>query len=84
MAWARVIYCAVARGWSVRKWGILDVLAISGDCPIMWSILGAFWHGMLKFLKGILHSARHGQVHMFVLIIPFQSDAIAKSTCPIF
>jgi hypothetical protein len=62
-------------GGSVREWGILDALAIIGDSPIRWSILGAFEHGMLKFVKGILYIARHGQVHMFVLIIPFQSDA---------
>jgi hypothetical protein len=58
-------------GGSVREWGILDALAISGDIPIMLSILGAFGHAMLKFVKGILYIARHGQVHMFVLIIPF-------------
>jgi hypothetical protein len=72
------------RGGGVREWCILDVLVISGDSPIMWSILGAFGHGMLKFVKGILYIARHGQVHMFVIIIPFQSDAAVESTSPIF
>jgi hypothetical protein len=71
-------------GGSVREWGILDVLAISGDIPIMWRILGALGHGMLKFLKGILYISRHGQVQMFVLIIPFQSDSTVESTSLIF
>jgi hypothetical protein len=62
----------------------LDGLAISGDCPTMWSILGAFGHVMLKFVKGILYIARHRQVHMSVLIIPLQSDATVESTSPIF
>jgi hypothetical protein len=84
MAWARVTYCDVAGGGSVREWGILDALTISGDIPIMWRILGSLGHGMLKFVKGILDIARHGQVHMFVLIIPFQSDAAVESTIPIF
>jgi hypothetical protein len=84
MAWAHVISCAVAGGGGVREWGTLDVLAISGESPIMWSILGAFGHGMLKFVKGILYIARHGQVHMLVLIIPFQSDAAGEPTSPIF
>jgi hypothetical protein len=69
---------------SVREWGILYALAISGYSPFMWSILGAFGHGMLKFVKGILYIARHVQVHMFVLIIPFQIDAAVESTSPIF
>jgi hypothetical protein len=56
---------------SVRERGILDALTISGDCPNMWPILRALGHGMLKFAKGILFISRHGQVHMFVLVIPF-------------
>jgi hypothetical protein len=69
---------------SVREWAIFDALAISGDIPIMWRILGAFGHGMMKFVKGVLYIARHGQVHIFVLIIPFQSDSAVESTSPIF
>jgi hypothetical protein len=79
-----MISCAVAGGVIVSEWGILDALAISGDSPIMWSILGAFGHGMLKFVKGILYIARHRQVQMFVLIIPFQRDAAVDPTIPIF
>jgi hypothetical protein len=66
------------------EWGILDALSISWYSPIMWSILGEFGHGMLKFLKGILYIARHGQVHMFVPIIPFHSDVAVESTSTIF
>jgi hypothetical protein len=61
----------------------LDALAISGEHPIIWSILGAFGHGMLKFMKVILDISRHGYIHMFVLIIPFQSDAEVEPTSPI-
>jgi hypothetical protein len=71
-------------GGGVREWFIVDVLAIRGDSPIMWSILWALGHWMLVFVKGILYIARHGQVYMFVLIIPFHSDAAVYSTSAIF
>jgi hypothetical protein len=86
MDWTRVIYCGVAGGGggSVRERDILDVLAISKYCPLMWRILGALRHVMLKIVKGILDISRHGQVHMFVCIISFQSDAAVESTSSIF
>jgi hypothetical protein len=68
----------------VREWCILYSLAISGDSPIMWIVLGALGHGVLKIVKGILYISRHGQVHMFFFIIPFNSDASVYSTSPIF
>jgi hypothetical protein len=39
---------------------------------------------MLIFMKGILGIARHRQVHMFVFIIPFQSDATVEAASPFF
>jgi hypothetical protein len=41
-------------------------------------------HGMLIFMKGILDIARHRKVHMFVLIIPCQSDATVEAASSIF
>jgi hypothetical protein len=86
MAWARVISCSAAGGGggSVRERGILDALAIIGDCTVMWCILRVLGHGMLKFVKGILYISRHGQVHMFICIIQFNSDAALESTNPVF
>jgi hypothetical protein len=78
-----VLFLVLLLGGSVRDRGILDVLAISLDSPVMRSILGAFGHGMLVFVKGILDIARHGKVHMFLFIIPFQSDATVEPTSPI-
>jgi hypothetical protein len=71
-------------GGGIREWGILDGLAISWDSPLMWSIFWALGHGMLKFVKGILYIAKHGQVHMFVLIIPFQSDTAVEPIISFF
>jgi hypothetical protein len=57
-----VLFLVMLLGGSIREWGILDALFISGDCPIMCSILGALGRGMLKFVKGIIYISRHGQV----------------------
>jgi hypothetical protein len=68
----------------IWKRGILDALAISRDNSVVWGILWTIGHGMLIFMKGILDIARYRKVHMFVFIIPFQSNAMVEATSPIF
>ena len=61
----------------------MRLLAVNLGFPVVRGVLWGFWGFVVKFLEGLLHVSRHGDVNIFFGIVPGEVEAAVLFSFPI-